>query len=377
MTSAARHGAGSYIGEAKVINGNNIPGGDPSAQQNAMSVYGQDAMDDFPVLKAFQKYIDAEQAKAQKRTMTLCIFFAVIMAIVVGVFVMLLMNISSRNNALNDQLSSHNSAMNEQLIKMLMERGQPVSQPAAQQPQNDAAIKALTDTVANLQKQLGEQQMKMIEQQTKVAQEAAKRAAEAAAAAPAAAAGAASAEELRDKERKVRTDAEKLKKATERLAQEKAKLAKEKEILRQKEIEIQRRKLYPEYYERLEREKNRPAASSPSALVPSDDVDDIIGSALKEMDRQPQAPSVKGAPAPKVNPDGTLRYFDEEDDDSATVVEPARKQPAPKTRPAAAKPPAPVVQEDGTLRYFSDDAKETTVPVSVGGSTSSWDVPLE
>ena len=47
-----------------------------SIPANAVSVYGQtDAMDDFPVLKAFQQYIDAEQAKAQKRMTTLCIFF--------------------------------------------------------------------------------------------------------------------------------------------------------------------------------------------------------------------------------------------------------------------------------------------------------------
>ena len=40
---------------------NNIPGVDSAIPaQNAVSVYSQDAMDDFPVLKAFQQYIDAE-----------------------------------------------------------------------------------------------------------------------------------------------------------------------------------------------------------------------------------------------------------------------------------------------------------------------------
>ena len=63
------------------MNDNPIPGVDQTVPpQNAVSVYSQDAMDDFPVLKAFQQYIDAEQAKAQKRMTTLCIFFALLMA---------------------------------------------------------------------------------------------------------------------------------------------------------------------------------------------------------------------------------------------------------------------------------------------------------
>ena len=38
---------------------------EPGFDQRAVSVYGAaDALDDFPVLKAFQQYIDAEQAKA-------------------------------------------------------------------------------------------------------------------------------------------------------------------------------------------------------------------------------------------------------------------------------------------------------------------------
>ena len=44
--------------------------------QNAVSVYGQEGLDDFPVLKAFQQYIDAEQIKSRKRMVMLSIFFA-------------------------------------------------------------------------------------------------------------------------------------------------------------------------------------------------------------------------------------------------------------------------------------------------------------
>ena len=61
----------------------NIAGSIPP---NAVSVYGQtaDAMDEFPVLKAFQQYIDAEQAKARKRLISLGIFFAILTGAVIA-----------------------------------------------------------------------------------------------------------------------------------------------------------------------------------------------------------------------------------------------------------------------------------------------------
>ena len=43
---------------------------------NAISLFAQTAnANDFPVLKAFQEYIDAEQSKARKRMLGLSIFF--------------------------------------------------------------------------------------------------------------------------------------------------------------------------------------------------------------------------------------------------------------------------------------------------------------
>ena len=44
------------------------------AANNAISIYGQEGLDDFPVLKAFQQYIDAEQSKSRKRMIMLCIY---------------------------------------------------------------------------------------------------------------------------------------------------------------------------------------------------------------------------------------------------------------------------------------------------------------
>jgi len=207
---------------------------------NAVSIYGQnDAMDDFPVLKAFQQYIDAEQAKAQKRMTTLCIFFAIIMTIVVGVFVALLVNMAQDKNRISDQMIQF----------MLKERdhGPVVVQPPS--GQTDATVKALTESMTNLQKQLADQQMKMVEQQNKFfeqrAQDAARRAKEEVESEM----GQPPSKAQVDLAKKNQQDIAKIKKANALLQKQKEELAKEKERLRQKEIELQRRKLYPELYE--------------------------------------------------------------------------------------------------------------------------------
>jgi len=58
-------------------------GGGLVAMYNAASHAGAES---FPVLKAFQDYIEAERAQARKRVVQLSIFFSVIMVVVVGGF---------------------------------------------------------------------------------------------------------------------------------------------------------------------------------------------------------------------------------------------------------------------------------------------------
>ncbi|MBR3957776.1 MAG: hypothetical protein IKJ89_08005, partial [Kiritimatiellae bacterium] len=141
------------------------------AANNAISIYGQEGLDDFPVLKAFQQYIDAEQSKSRKRMVMLCVFFGFLMTIMIVVFLFMLRDATARNQALNDKF-----------VNLLMERDrQPVVvQPPApiQNAANDAAIKAMTDTMAALQKQIADQQAKMIEQQAKLEENRAKMAEE-------------------------------------------------------------------------------------------------------------------------------------------------------------------------------------------------------
>ena len=115
---------------------------------NAISVYGHEGLDDFPVLKAFQQYIDAEQSKSRKRMIMLCVFFGLLMTVMIVVFLLMLRDASARNQSLNDKLVEY--VMKER------DRQPVVVQPPApaQNAANDAAVKAMTDTLAALQKQI-------------------------------------------------------------------------------------------------------------------------------------------------------------------------------------------------------------------------------
>ena len=72
---------------------------DNPTANNAVSIYGQEGLDDFPVLKAFQQYIDAEQSKARKRMIMLCLFFGFLMTIVIVVFMIMLREADAKSAA--------------------------------------------------------------------------------------------------------------------------------------------------------------------------------------------------------------------------------------------------------------------------------------
>lgn len=259
-----------------------IPEIDPEIPENAVSLYGRtDAMDDFPVLKAFQQYIDSEQAKARKRMLMLCIFFGVLMTVVITVFLVLLLGASSRNQTLNDRLVEYAMKERERMASPI------VVQP--QQPQQDnSAILALTTKLEELQKKLDESREK---------EEEARRQAEIEAAKP----KGPTPEEIEIKRLNALLAAEKAKQEAE-----KARLAAEKEKERQHQIEIEeyRRKHYPEFYEKKATEKQQK---------------DEHAELMKEIDG--------------ILEDGDAKtYFDEEDLPKVTRPSRARK---PKAKAAA------------------------------------------
>ena len=263
-----------------------MPEIDSAIPENAVRLYGQsDAMDDFPVLKAFQQYIDSEQAKARKRMLSLGIFFGVLMAIVIAVFVGLLFNFSSRNQALNDRL-----------VEYVMKDRERMNAPVVVQPpvqQDNSAILALTSKLEEMQKKLDASRAKE--------EDAKRQTAEIEASKP----KGPTPEEIEIKRLNALLAAEK-----EQRAAEKARHEAEKERQRQIELEEYRRKHYPELYEKKK-------------AVP--DRDEAHEELLNEVDQI-------------LSDDDAISYYDDEE-------EPVKTKP----RPAAPSKPAPVSQKEYSI----------------------------
>lgn len=268
----------------------------PEFGQRAVSVYGGagDAMDDFPVLKAFQQYIDAEQAKARKRLLAMGVFFGALMLVVIVIFVALLVSVSSRNQQLNDRL-----------IEFAMKDRQPSSAVVVQPPQDSAAVLALTAKLEALQRKVSEAQSKADATIAEAAEKARQAAAEAA-------------------KRQATETAEQLeiRRLKAQLEETQKKAAAEREKRREEELEAYRRKHYPELYAPRSdvRPQRRPTAvETPAAemepvasrrtAVPSrstsrDAIDQVL-SDLDQLERtdadleeSDETPSVVEAPRP-------------------------------------------------------------------------------
>jgi hypothetical protein len=254
-----------------------------ASQRNSLSIYNADGVEDFPVLKAFQQYIDAEQAKARKRMIWLCIFFSTLMTIVIAIGGMMLNNYSARNQALNDKL-----------LEIALKNHEPDRSVAEAA---DVQMKAMTDTLVQLQRQL-------VEQQAKAAAETAKAATDAKIAAEKALKELAEKSttkvaEVRNDDQLLSKEVQMLKKKAALLAEEKRELELEKERLKKEKIELHLRKMYPKHYNKNE------------AIEYFEEDNDVNV-------RQP--PKKKVAPA-KTLPPSPISYFDDDDSDYEVPVE--------------------------------------------------------
>ena len=285
----------------------------PGIPPNAVSLYNNDAMDDFPVLKAFQQYIDAEHAKARKRLVSLGIFFGVFTGVIIAIFVALLMNVSARNQALNDRLIEF--AMKER------DRGQAavVVQPPVQQ--DNSALIAVTAKLDALQKQLND-----------------------------------SAAANTDISEKSKVEAEKTKGPTAAelevvrlkalLSAEKEKLAEEKKRQKELELEAYRRKHYPELYGEKKVEAKKVVRAERRKKSIDELTDEDISDEALGLDAEDEEESLDDSKA--------ISYFDESDDDE--------QESKPRKKAKRAQTPS--------RGYYS-------IPVEVKGSKSTWQVPNE
>lgn len=331
---------------------------------NAVSLYGQDdAMDDFPVLKAFQQYIDAEQAKARKRMMILCAFFGMLMMIVVSVFVVLLVNVSQRNQSLNDKMLDY--------VMKDHERRTSGSAVVVQPSQDSSAIIALTTKLEEMQKKLSDSQA-----QAATAAQAAAKAAEDTRPKPP------SAEQLEIQQLKALLNAEK----------EKAKIDKERQ--HREEIERYRRKHYPELYvDEMEpsgeddeeivlprRRKNpRPTKKAKKGAILDKDIDTLLDD-LKPIGYFEEETEKNIPSASKVQPAPTQRKASQVP--SQAVPKPVAPPPATVAPETAPQAPSPSVQVLSRIPHTPSQErksieKNSSIPVEIKGSSSLWNIPME
>lgn len=249
------------------------------------------AANDFPVLKAFQEYIDAEQAKARKRMLGLSVFFIVLLVVVVVTFVVILTTVLNRNQALSDRLLDYALEERQNTVQQIPA---PAVQPQQAQPSADVIKKFL--------ERIDREQAAMKAAFEKERQEAAAKAAEA--------------ERLRQQE---------LIRLQEDLSKERAKAKAEAE--KKEAIERHRRRLYPDYY-RMQTEDRLvvpPPASTyrrqPQPIMPAE--------ASQEPVNLPKS-TPPPPPKPKAeSPLSTLKpvtYFNVDDEDDVPFLIETPKQ---------------------------------------------------
>ena len=294
-----------------------MPDIDPEIPEHALSVYGQSdgAYEDFPVLKAFQQYIDSEQAKARKRMLLLCAFFGGLMFVVISVFVVLLISASSRNQMLNDRLVEY--AMKDR-------DSRPGASSADRSSQESSAVLALTAKLEDLQKKLEESKVST----AKIVSDATARAEQAAA-------------EAAKPKGPTREELE-IARLKALLATEREKAAVEREKQRQAELEEYRRKHYPELYEK-------------KAPVKEDDIPDEP--AVKKVPKKSASDELLEEVDQILNESKAVSYFDDENEVEAVPAKKVKSPSQPRPQPAP--------------------RKEYSIPVDVRGSSSRWSVPNE
>ncbi len=131
---------------------------------NAVSIFGSTGnSNDFPVLKAFQEYIDAEQVKARKRMLGLSVFFILLLVVVVVTFTLVMTSVINRNQTLSDRLLDIALREKPSSAQPVVNVQQPVPQPVVQplvQPMSQAeALKPVLEKFDKLAETLAKNQV--------------------------------------------------------------------------------------------------------------------------------------------------------------------------------------------------------------------------
>lgn len=413
-----RSGAAEGGGKAKMNENDDIPearGGIPMSS-GSLSVYrhGGDALDDFPVLKAFQQYVDAEQAKAHKRLMTVCVFFTMLILAVTGVFLFIIfeMNrkaanedptlkaLSDSNAALQKQILDQTVKMNERFMSQISsERDRPVS----------AADAELQRRNLELQAKLNALEIENRLRAERAAEDEKRRREEAAKPKPAAASDMSKEEQtakllqFKKAAAAIHEREEALRKKEESLKAREAKAAAEAERLKQKEKQLHRQSLYPEYFDQDGNElphpvRRRPAAAQTAPAAQPTPERRAAPAAVKPSPAAAPAPKARPAPAAKERDDideldDILPPLELEENDEVKVdqkdegkVEGTGKgkekppaTPKPATTPKPAPKAKPTVSPNDIIapQKKPPAATRESMQLDVNGANSAWTIPLE
>ena len=331
--------------------GNNAAGRDGGT--TALRIFEQaNGMNDFPVLKAFQEYIEAEQARARKRTLGLSIFFVVLLIVVVVTFSVIMAAVINRDQQSLQAIATRNQALSDKLLDIALRERTPAAQPVVnvQQPPTAhpdtgaqaQALKPVLDRLESLTEALKKQPVGTTPQPVPVVLPMP----------PAAQRPVVVSPELDA----ARRQQDELARQRAAVAAERARLKEEQEQLRRDRIEQHRRRLYPEYYAREDAQKaaaevppppprkgtTTALPKPPPAVVPA-----------KPPVAEPPPPPPAPAPVAKPKP----------------VAQPKPAPVAATPKPKVVEAPAVDLKTAKPISYF-DEAEDAPQPVSTNAPSA-------
>ncbi len=260
----------------KYINTEEAHSSKNSIPSNAVAIYPQgESLDDFPVLKAFQQYVDAEQAKAHRRLMSVCVFFTIFIVLLVGVFVAILL--TWRHDPTYQLTLNALANNNSQLQKQLFEQNQKLlSSIANNPPESSLSAKSELD---KFMKELKAEMDAKIKSAVQVPQQSTIETppSQQTNPSPSQIDFKAREEALAKREMEIKQQAEKLRKNEEKLRLEQE---------RAKQIAEHRRKLYPEFFDENGVERTTPVQPK---VKPLDDELAAEIEAIKQLNNSKKA----------------------------------------------------------------------------------------
>ena len=323
-----------------------------SSAANAVSLFGQSGgVNDFPVLKAFQEYIDAEQAKARKRMLGLSVFFILLLIVVVITFTLVITSVIGRNQQLSDRLLD--IALREKTSTQPVVNVQSPA-PAVVQPSVESAeLVRLREELRREKEERKSEQAKRDEDRFNKLLDAISKPQQQPVAAPTPVVVTTSPSSVLQPTTAESAELARLREELRREKEERqAEQTKAKEEKRKTEIEAHRRRLYPEYYAQ---EDARKAAAEAAAAEPVRPV---------EPPRRAAPPLPKAKPVPvtaqppqpqtqaqKLRAMKPVSYFDS----SAPAEDPEleellKKRPAPQAKPPSKPAVNPKPQQPTTAK---------------------------